>query len=68
MKDIPPIIKAARIRAGMTQQELGERMGYEGETAGATMRKWETGKTPVPMKKIRQLSAVLNLTLDDLIP
>lgn len=68
MKDIPPIIKAARIRAGMTQQELGERMGYEGETAGATMRKWETGKTPVPMKKIRQLAAVLNLTLDDLIP
>lgn len=68
MKDIPPIIKAARIRSGMTQQELGERMGYEGESAGATMRKWETGKTPVPIKKIRQLAAVLNLTLDDLIP
>lgn len=68
MKDIPPVIKAARIREGFTQQELGERMGYEGETAGATMRKWETGKTPVPMKKIRQLAAVLNLTLDDLIP
>lgn len=68
MKDIPPIIKAARIRQGFTQQELGERMGYSGESAGATMRKWETGKTPVPMVKIRQLAAVLNLTLDDLIP
>lgn len=68
MKDIPPIIKAARIRAGMTQQELGERMGYEGDSANVSVRRWEAGTTPVPLKKIRQLAAVLNLTLDDLIP
>ena len=68
MKDIPAIIKAARIRCGYTQQELGERLGYEGESANATMRKWETGKTPVPLVKIRPLAAALNLTLDDLVP
>jgi transcriptional regulator with XRE-family HTH domain len=68
MKDIPAIIKAARIRCGYTQQELGEKLGYEGESANATMRKWETGKTPVPLVKIRPLAAALNLTLDDLIP
>lgn len=68
MKDIPATIKAARIRCGYTQQELGEKLGYEGESANATMRKWETGKTPVPLVKIRPLAAALNLTLDDLIP
>ena len=68
MKDIPAVIKAARIRCGYTQQELGEKLGYAGESANATMRKWETGKTPVPLVKIRPLAAALNLTLDDLIP
>lgn len=68
MKDIPAIIKAARLRAGMTQQELGEKMGYEGLTAQVSVRRWESGSRPVPLEKIRALAAALNLTLDDLIP
>lgn len=68
MKDIPAIIKAARIRCGYTQQELGEKLGYSGDTAGVTVRKWENGKAPIPIVKIRPLAAALNLTLDDLIP
>ena len=68
MKDIPPIIKAARIRAGMTQQELGEKLGYDQSTASSTVRRWELGIRPVPVDKIRQLALVLNLTVDDLIP
>lgn len=67
-KDIPATIKAARLRAHMTQQELGEKMGYEGESANATVRKWETGKTPVPVIKMRALVAALDLTFDDIIP
>ena len=68
MKNIPDTIRAARMRAGMTQQELGEKLGYEGETAQVSVRRWETGKAPVPIVKIRALAAALNLTLDDLIP
>ena len=68
MKDIPATIKAARIRAGMTQQELGEKMGYEGVTAQVSIRRWESGSRPVPIERIRALAAALNLTLDDLIP
>lgn len=68
MKDIPAIIKAARIRCGYTQQELGEKLGYEGESAQVTVRRWETGKILVPVTKVRPLAAALNLTLDDLIP
>ena len=67
-KDIPAIIKAARIKCGYTQQQLGEMLGYTGEYAQVSVRRWETGKTPVPLIKIRPLAAALNLTLDDLIP
>lgn len=68
MKDIPAIIKAARIRCGYTQQELGEKMGYAGDSAQVTVRRWESGARPVPLEKIRALAAALSLTLDDLIP
>lgn len=68
MKDIPAIIKAARLRAGMTQQELGEHLGYTGASAPVAVRQWESGRRPVPIEKIRALAAALNLTLDDLIP
>ena len=68
MKDIPAIIKAARIKCGYTQQELGEKLGYEGNTANSAVRRWESGLRPVPVDKIRPLGAALNLTLDDLIP
>ena len=68
MRNIPDTIKAARIRAGMTQQELGEKMGYEGSTAQVSVRRWEAGSRPVPLEKVRALAAALGLTLDDLIP
>lgn len=69
MKDIPAIIKAARIRSGMTQKELGTKCGYpEDSDSGRLVRQWESGRRPVPLEKIRPLAAALNLTLDDLIP
>lgn len=68
MKDIPAIIKAARIKCGYTQQELGAKIGYEGESQARLIRYFETGKRGVPIDKIRPLAAALGLTLDDLIP
>lgn len=68
MKDIPAIIKAARIRADYTQRTLGEKLGYEGRSGESTVQRWENGTRPVPIEKIRDLAAALNLTLDDLIP
>ena len=69
MKDIPAIIKAARIRCGYTQKELAMHCGYSEEGDPARLvRQWESGRRPVPLDKIRPLAAALNLTLDDLIP
>ena len=66
--DIPAKIKAARQAKGLTQQQLGEMLGYSGESAQVAVRQWESGRTPVPLIKIRPRAAALNLTLDDLIP
>lgn len=68
MKDIPAIIKAARIKCGYTQQELGEKLEYSPTSAGPMIRQFESGKAPVPLVKIRALAAALNLTVDDLVP
>jgi transcriptional regulator with XRE-family HTH domain len=68
MKDIPAIIKAARLKCGYTQKELGEKMGYEGRSAEVSVQRWENNRAPIPLEKIRPLAAALNLTLDDLIP
>ena len=65
---IPEKIKTARQKAGLTQQQLGEAVGYTGDTANATVRRWESGLRPVPIEKIRPVAKALNLTLDDLIP
>lgn len=67
-KDIPAIIKAARIRAGMTQRELGEKLGYENGVARVTVARWETGVRPVPDDRKRALVSALDLTFDDIIP
>ena len=69
MKDIPAVIKAARIKCGYTQKELALKCGYtEDNDCGTLIRRWENGTRPVPIDKIRPLAAALNLTLDDLIP
>lgn len=68
MKDIPAIIKAARIKCGYTQKELGEKIGYTGESQERVIRYIESGKRSVPLEKIRALAAALNLTVDDLVP
>lgn len=68
MQDIPATIKAARIRCGYTQKELGAKIGYKGESQERVIRYIESGRRPVPLEKIRALAAALNLTLDDLIP
>ena len=65
---IPETIKAARLKAGLTQQALGEALGYEGTSADSTVRRWEAGSRPVPIEKIRKLAELLQITLDSLIP
>ena len=60
-------IKAARIKKGLTQKELGIACGLE-KNIDDTVRKWEADKKPVPIDRLRRLASALDLPLDDLIP
>ena len=60
-------IKAARIKKGLTQKELGILCGYD-KNADTNVRKWELNMTSVPVDRLRRLAAALDLPLDDLIP
>lgn len=66
--DAPQRITTARSRAGMTQQELGEQLGYAGATAQVTVGRWEAGTRPVPMSKIKALAEVLGIDPVKLLP
>ena len=65
---IPEKIKKARQEAGMTQKQVGVACGYEEKSAESFARQWERGTRPVPIDKLRALSQVLNIPLDQLIP
>lgn len=61
VKTIPERIKAAclvRSSVGMTQKQAGEILGYGGIAQRAVTRR-ELGIQPVPMGKLRKLSAPL---------
>lgn len=61
-------IRILRKVAGLTQQELGELCGYEGNSAGRTVQHWEYGRSYPPAEKLRILAKVLNTTLDQIVP
>ncbi|MGN1019881.1 MAG: helix-turn-helix domain-containing protein [Aristaeellaceae bacterium] len=65
---IPEKIKQARKAAGLTQKQVGLACGYDDKNAERSARHWESGTRPVPIDKLRTLSQVLNIPLDQLIP
>lgn len=65
---VPQRIQSARARSGMTQQELGEAMGYKGESGRVTVARWEAGTRPVPMDKLAGLADRLHLEIKELLP
>ena len=66
--DVPRRIQAARSQRAMTQQELGEALGYTGDSARVVVAQWEAGTRPVPMNKIRPLAELLHIEVVSLLP
>ena len=54
-------IKTARLALGLTQQQLGERLGYTGENAQRYVYDWEAGRRMVPRDKVKALAELLRL-------
>lgn len=56
-------LKIAREKAGLTQQQIADRMNIDKSTYCG----YETGKRQPDVRKIKQLSEVLNVSADDLL-
>ena len=61
-------LKQARLRKKLTQQALGELLGYEGRTAEMMVQKWEYGQRPINPKHYRKLAEILDVPLESMIP
>ena len=57
----PALIRSARAALGLTQQQLGEKIGYAKRTAELTIQAIESGRRKVPRDKVKMLSELLNL-------
>ena len=60
---IGKFICAMRKRKGMTQEQLGERLGVTNKTVS----RWETGKYMPDIDKLRELSAILGISINELL-
>lgn len=57
-------MKLARIKKGMTQQELAEKIGV---SSNITVSRYESGKLDPPAKRLNKIADVLGVTTDYLL-
>ena len=70
--EIVPLVVANLVREkrgelGLTQQALGEKIGYDGRTAELMIQSIESGRRGVPTAKVKVLAAVLGVEPGDLL-
>lgn len=63
MPDQPSPIRAARIAAGMTQQQLADALGI----SQVSVTRWETGEREPRVSTLNRIASVLGCNLRDLI-
>lgn len=63
MPDQPSPIRAARIAAGMTQQQLADALGI----AQQSVARWETGEREPRVSTLKRIAAVLGCDLSVLL-
>lgn len=55
-------IRALRIRAGLSQQQLGNQLGVSAVAVG----KWERGQTQPDIRSLTRMADIFGTTIDDL--
>lgn len=63
MPDLPSPIRAARIAAGMTQQQLADALGV----AQQSVTRWETGEREPRVSTLKRIAAALGCDLSALL-
>ncbi len=57
-----------RKNAGYTQKALGLALGYSEVSAIRVVQLWESNRRPIPVKYWRDISRILSMPMDELIP
>lgn len=63
MPDLPSPIRAARIAAGMTQQQLADALGV----AQQSVTRWETGEREPRVSTLKRIAAALGCDITALL-
>ena len=56
-------IRYLRTKLGFSQDHIAEKLGYKSYT---TIQKWESGVSEPPIKKLKELSVLLNVDMNEL--
>ena len=64
-KKVGKILEQRRLEMGFSRKELGEALGYEGNSAVQVVARFEAGRAGVPKAKIEQLLEILEMTNED---
>lgn len=67
MTNLGSKIKTARIRARMSQFQLGRRLGFTSEDSGAPVCRWEKGHVKPTVANLEKIATVLGLNLQALL-
>ena len=68
MQSLGSYLRACRIARGMTQEELGQAVGYTPGVAYKIVQSWEHDRQWIPMHRIRAVAKVLQIPVESLIP
>lgn len=60
-------LKSARIKAGLTQQEVGIACGCSEKYSQRLVSFWENDYRPIPRDKISAISKLLNIPIENLL-
>ena len=66
--EIGELIRERRLAKKLTQKRLGEEMGFSGNQAQVIVAQWEAGTRPVHKDKLKLISKLLEIPLEDLLP
>ncbi len=64
-KKVGKLLEQRRLEKGMSRKELGETLGYEGNSAIQVVARFESGRAGVPKAKVERLLEILEIKNED---
>ncbi|MGK2943334.1 MAG: helix-turn-helix domain-containing protein [Desulfuromonadales bacterium] len=64
-KKVGNLLEQRRLEKGMSRKDLGEALGYEGNSAIQVVARFESGRAGVPKAKIEKLLKILEIKNED---